>query len=209
MNPEPEAAAPPLIEWGVASRPFPGESESGDCHLVKPFPGGVLIAVVDGLGHGPEAAHSASLAISTLEAHAAKTVSSLVSLCHDRLRGSRGVAITLASLSSRDSTMTWLGVANVEGVLLRADSRATSPREYVVQRGGVVGAQLPPLRPSMVALSPGDTLILATDGIRSGFLERLRVSDAPQRVADHILATRGKSTDDALVLVARYVGGVA
>jgi hypothetical protein len=97
-------------------------------------------------------------------------------------------------------------VANVEGVLFRADPAARSPREYVVQRGGVVGEQLPPLRASVVPIGRGDTLILATDGIRAGFVERLDLGDSPQRIADRILTGFGRSTDDALVLVARYVG---
>jgi len=36
------------FEWGVASRAFPGEKASGDLHLVKALPGGVLLAAVDG-----------------------------------------------------------------------------------------------------------------------------------------------------------------
>ena len=53
----------------------------------------------------------------------------------------------------------------------------------------------------------GDTLILATDGIRSDFLGALLPQgDPPQALADHILARWSKQTDDALVLVVRYLG---
>ena len=62
--------------------------------------------------------------------------------------------------------MTWLGVGNVEGVLIRADTRATPAAESVLLRGGVVGYQLPALQASVVPVSRGDLLILATDGIR-------------------------------------------
>jgi len=55
-------------------------------------------------------------------------------------------------------------------------------------------------------VAPGDTLVLATDGIQSGFADELAVDASPQQLADQILARSGKSTDDALVLVARYVG---
>ena len=51
----------------------------------------------------------------------------------------------------------------------------------------------------------GDTVILATDGIRDGFADGLAVAGTPQMMADAILAKHAKGNDDALVLVARYV----
>ena len=48
-----------MIEWGVASRALPGETRSGDLHVVESFAGGALVAAVDGLGHGEEAADAA------------------------------------------------------------------------------------------------------------------------------------------------------
>jgi hypothetical protein len=39
-----------------------------------------------------------------------------------------------------------------------------------------------------------------------GFIDALPVEGSPQQLADHILARFGTSTDDALVLVARYLG---
>ena len=51
----------------------------------------------------------------------------------------------------------------------------------------------------------GDTLIFVTDGIRSGFAKGLSTSDPPQLMADRILAEHSKGSDDALVLVARYL----
>jgi hypothetical protein len=58
----------------------------------------------------------------------------------------------------------------------------------------------------MLPIRRGDTLVLATDGIRASFAEELSLRDPPQQIADHILARFGKDTDDALVLVARFVG---
>ncbi|HMJ58707.1 MAG TPA: hypothetical protein VK467_06195, partial [Gemmatimonadales bacterium] len=56
-----------LIHWGVATVAMQGESESGDLHMVRAVKDGVLIAVVDGLGHGEEAAAAARMAVGTLE----------------------------------------------------------------------------------------------------------------------------------------------
>jgi hypothetical protein len=52
----------------------------------------------------------------------------------------------------------------------------------------------------------GATLILATDGIRSSFTEDLPPGGSPQRVAQEILDRHWRGTDDALVLVATYLG---
>jgi serine/threonine protein phosphatase PrpC len=197
---------PPLIEWGVAVQPLEGEAESGDQYVVRPLPNGVLVAAVDGLGHGPEAAAAARSAVVTLEDYAHEPVISLLRRCHERLIRTRGVVMSLASFNALDNTMTWLGVGNVEGLLLRADVAANPPRENVLLRGGVVGYQLPALHASILPVTRGDVLILATDGIRGGFAEDVTLSDPPQRIAEHILARCATGMDDALVLVARYLG---
>jgi hypothetical protein len=49
--------------------------------------------------------------------------------------------------------------------------------------------------------------VLATDGVRPVFGEWPAPAEAPQEVADRILADQSRGTDDALVLVARYRGG--
>ena len=195
-----------LIDWGVATLTLPGERESGDLHLVKPVRAGVLVSVVDGLGHGAEAAAAARAAVAALNRHAQESVLPLLQRCHQALAGTRGAVVSVALFDRADGSMTWLGVGNVEGVLLYADAGGRRGRERLVTRGGIVGSELPPLRAEVVAVAPGDTLILATDGIQSGFADELMVEAPPQQLADQILTRSGKRTDDALVLVARYVG---
>lgn len=196
-----------LLEWGVATQAAAGQTESGDRHLVEPFPDGVLAAVVDGLGHGPHAAAVAETAVGTMEGYVHEPPGSLLERCHRALRSSRGVVMSLASFNTLDGTMTWLGVGNVNGVLLRADSASAGrTRELLLPRGGVVGYRLPTLRPVALPVWRGDLLLFITDGIRSSFAQDLKVSDPPQQIADDVLARYGRGTDDALVLVARYLG---
>jgi negative regulator of sigma-B (phosphoserine phosphatase) len=198
--------ASPIVEWAVATLAFEGESESGDLHAVIPYEGGALVAAIDGLGHGPEAAVAARSAAEALERHPGKPVMELLTICHESLRGTRGAVITLASFSALEGTMSWVGVGNIEGTLLRANPGEGRPRESVMLIGGVPGHQLPSLRPNELQVSPGDTLVLATDGVRGGYLDLVDWSEPPQQLADHLLAEYGKATDDALVLVARYLG---
>lgn len=204
-----------LIEWGVAGRAFGGQADSGDQHLVEPFADGVLVAVVDGLGHGNRAAAVAKTAVAALKEHADESVIELTQRCHKALRGTRGVVMSLASLRRANGSprgkMSWLGVGNVEGVLLRANGQkpeARNPkRESLLLRGGVLGYHLPSLRETDVSLSPGDTLVFATDGLRSSFSKGLTLEGTAQEMADRIFAKHSRETDDALVLVARYVDG--
>jgi negative regulator of sigma-B (phosphoserine phosphatase) len=203
---EMETVNAPLIDCAVAALTLAGQAASGDRHLVKPFPNGALVAVVDGLGHGPEAAAVAALAVRTLERHAEQPVISLVKRCHETLRGTRGAVMSLASYSARDSTLIWLGVGNVEGVLLRQPHKTDQDRESLLLRGGVLGTQLPALTAAVIPVRRGDILILASDGIQTEFAREVIVTDPTQKIADRILAEYRKTTDDALVLVSRYLG---
>jgi len=207
--PEATVSARALIEWGVATLALPGETQSGDRHLVKPVGTDVLLAVVDGLGHGAEAASAAQAAVAALERHATESPAPLIERCHRALKGTRGAVMSVAVFTRSDRSMTWVGVGNVEGLLLYGDgaARSGSRRASLVTRGGIVGSELPRLHPVVLPFAPGDTLIFATDGIREGFAEGLPREATPQQLADQILARHGKGTDDALVLVARYLGG--
>jgi negative regulator of sigma-B (phosphoserine phosphatase) len=202
-----ETVSTGLIEWAVAELVLPGQSESGDRFLVTPTPDGGLVAVVDGLGHGAEAAEAAKAAVRSLERHAHEPIIPLIRNCHRSLAGTRGVVMSVAAFDARAETVTWVGVGNVEGVLLRAQSTATLGRESLLLRGGVVGVHLPALAAAIVPVARGDQLIFATDGVRGDFAVRpLPGGDVPQQLADHILTKWGTRTDDALVLVARYLG---
>jgi phosphoserine phosphatase RsbX len=200
-----ETLAPSTIEWGVASRALQGEPSSGDLKVVKSFPNGVLVAALDGIGHGDEAASAAMVARAILEAHAEESVIALIRRCHEGLRATRGVAMSVASFNLSEALMTWLGVGNVQGVLLRRGLAGGPAEESLLLRAGVVGAQLPSLQAAVLPVSIGDTLILATDGISSDFIRKLARNHPPQKAAESILAQHGKATDDALVLVARYM----
>lgn len=195
-----------MLEWCVAAAPLPGQTDCGDRHVVRAFAGGVLVAVIDAIGHGAEAARIAGLAAGVLERNPAEPVHSLVLRCHKRLRGSRGAAVSIASFDHRTSTMSWLGVGNVSGVLVHAGARPKPRPQSLLVRGGMVGDHLPELELSGFAVERGDMLIMATDGIGSHFTEALLDMPEPQQLAERIQRDYAKTTDDSLVLVARCAG---
>jgi phosphoserine phosphatase RsbX len=197
----------PYLDWGVASVALPGERESGDTVVVRVYPKGLMIAVIDGLGHGSEAAAASRIAANALMECASDSLVAIFKHCHESLIGSRGAVMSVAAFHPHDNTMSWLGVGNVGGVLVRADPRTVPRHQEMLLRGGVVGLQLPFLHASVTSVITGDVMILVTDGIRSDFRERLQLRHSPQQLADRILAESGKGTDDALVVVGRYIGG--
>jgi negative regulator of sigma-B (phosphoserine phosphatase) len=95
-------------------------------------------------------------------------------------------------------------VGNVAGIILRHTSDGRK-NESLLTRGGVIGFRMPSIRSVCLDLAPGDSLILTSDGIRSGFMEAAPRHDTAQQLADHILAQSKRDTDDALVLVLRLL----
>jgi len=122
---------------------------------------------------------------------------------HEKLRATRGVVLSLAFIDAEHGMMTWLGVGNVQGVLMRADAKKGGMQESLLLRAGVVGSQLPALQATVLPIVQGDTLFFATDGVRSDFSVTLSARENPQRAADRILEQYRSGNDDALVLVAR------
>lgn len=194
-----------LLDVAVANRTHSGEGESGDLYLAEPYPGGMLVAVIDGVGHGIEAAKVAQLAVSTLKCHLQEPVDELIRYCHTALRATRGVVLALASFNARTRSMTWTGVGNVEGKLF-SRSISAAPLTLLSASGTLGQGQAIAVYPSEVPIHPGDTLILATDGVRSDFYLGLDMRQSPRQLADRILQRSGLRSDDAMVVVARYAG---
>jgi phosphoserine phosphatase RsbX len=193
------------IDWAVASRPMPGQSVSGDVHVVATCEGGVLVAVIDGLGHGEEATAAARIAASVLEQHAGEPVVALVQQCHRALQRTRGVVMTVVAVNARDHTLTALGIGNVETVVRRANPSTRPQRESVLLRGGVVGYQLPALHATELPVATGDMIVFGTDGVREDFSDLVNPADAPRAVAEKILAQKFRGNDDGLVLACKYI----
>jgi hypothetical protein len=192
-----------LLDWGIARRSRPREATCGDVGVVSFFPGGALVAAVDGLGHGPEAAQAADTAAEVVRSLAREDLVALVERCHHALEQTRGVAMSVASYSASAKTMTWLGIGNVEGRLVTVSSPGS--RSLRLQ-SGVTGHELPALAPATVRIRRGDVLLFATDGIEPAFGDSLDASGSAQEIADRIFAEHWKASDDALVLVSRYLG---
>lgn len=196
-------------EWAVASRPKAGENVCGDQWVVAEREDGTLFAAIDGLGHGDEAAGAARLAAEVLSQRAPEPLDGLLLLCHQALANSRGAAITMAVADPDGHCLRWLGVGNVTGFLVRHETPATLGRGRLAALvlGGIVGFQFPVLQmPEPVDTSPGDVLVLATDGVRLDLTPGSRLTGPISRLAADLLDRNATPDDDALVLAARRRG---
>jgi phosphoserine phosphatase RsbX len=193
------------VEWSSAGRAFPGEPVSGDLAVHVPLDGADVVAVIDGLGHGSEAAAAADCAREVIEQSPAEPIDALLASSHAALARTRGVAMTIASIGG-DGQMRWVGVGNVDAHVLRSDGQRTRRAASAVVYGGTLGYRLPVVRVSTVELEPGDLVVMATDGIASDFTEHVDIADPLDRLVATIVARCARPNDDALVAAARYGG---
>jgi phosphoserine phosphatase RsbX len=192
---------PAQLERGIAERALPGETRSGDHAVFVTRSRGALVAAIDGLGHGEEAADAADIAADVIAEHPDEEPVLLMERCHRALRRTRGVVMTVAWFDLEAGRMRWTGVGNVEGRLVRSGG---GPTEGAFTRGGVVGYNLPDTRVTSVELADGDVVVLITDGVDSDFAGGIALGGTAQQMADRILATQARAADDALVVVVRY-----
>ena len=196
------------IEWAAKSRPRPGENVCGDRLLAVDVNGtGALIGVLDGLGHGAEAAEAANCGVEVLRNARSEPLDVLVQLCHRALSGTRGAAMTLARIDFRADTLSWVGIGNVAADLVAKHPAGVEVRSSARLAGGIVGYRIPEvLTPQEVPIRPGDLLVIASDGIVEDHLDDIDFSAPALVIADQILHSHAKDNDDALVLAARHRG---
>jgi hypothetical protein len=172
---------------------------SGDAWQVDWHAGVCRLTVVDGLGHGPLAAEAARRATEGLATAPALDPLQALSLCHDLLRGTRGAAISVASIDVGAGRLRYCGVGNVEARLFQGER----PARLLIARG-IVGAVMPRLRTEELELGPGWLLLVHTDGVSSRMAPETLPEFAerrPQVLADALLAGWAHVTDDATVVV--------
>ena len=189
-------------EIGIVGRPCEGETVSGDGTVVCRIGRALLVAVIDGLGHGPLAREATVAAARAVRSHAGEELESIFHRCHERIAHTRGVAMTVVRIEP-DGCATFAGVGNVAAY---AVGPATSFR--FSGSAAVVGTPGPLRRIALERsmLTPYDALALFTDGLTSQTSldgDRSALGEAPVVIAQGLLERFGRTNDDALVLVAR------
>ena len=189
------------VETGVHLRPCAGEIVSGDAALAVEQEGGVFLAIVDVLGHGPQAHAVAERVAAYLRENAGPDLLGLMRRLHELLRGALGAAVGLAYLDATSGRLSYVGVGNTR--LRRLGSADTR----LVSRDGTVGCHMPTPREVHLQLEAGDLLLMTTDGVKEHFAADEYpglLGDSPAVAARRVVQRFGKDHDDATCLALRY-----
>jgi hypothetical protein len=199
------AAAPPrpqAISAGGFSRPLPGFVECGDLFVIERLNGDdggqpLLVAVVDGLGHGREAGLAAQAAAQAVLDHRHLPVDEILRHCDQQLQATRGAAMGVLRLAA-DGSGEFCGIGNIE-----VQSLAGAPAG-VFCLPGIVGHSLRTLRSMPFTMQSGDIYCLHTDGVSSRGNLRGCLPGAAATVARCIVDGWGRPHDDATAVVLGY-----
>jgi hypothetical protein len=186
---------------GAVCVPLRGEDECGDDWAVHVESGRVAALLVDGLGHGPEAAVAALAAMSAFRDVAADTPQSILEAMHTALHRTRGAALSVTVLDAARRTARFCGVGNVDGRVVADDTN-----RQLMPQSGIVGHTMPRMRLVEIPWPTGGRLVIHSDGISS----RWQATQYPGLLARHPALLAGvlfrdfaRDRDDATVLALR------
>jgi negative regulator of sigma-B (phosphoserine phosphatase) len=164
----------------------------------------MFAALIDTLGHGPEA-HEIGAQLSAALAEwllttAAPQPGDVLGVLHESARGTRGAAAAVAWLDTETLEGWVAGLGNVRCRLFGATTKTIEFGE------GVLGQRVRSPRPVALALRPTDVLLLFSDGVTG----RFRLDDYPSlgldpapMIAFNVVQRFGKGGDDASCAVMR------
>jgi anti-sigma regulatory factor (Ser/Thr protein kinase) len=197
---EPGTKAPSL-EVGGFSIPKRGEEVCGDDWALRPRALGGTVTVVDGLGHGIEAAAAAREAITVLHDRPARGPAATIQDMHGALRHTRGAAAAVCDVDLERELVTYAGVGNVSGIILSGRGNRS-----MVSHNGIVGHQMRVVQEFSFPWPDDALLVLHSDGLTShwsldgypGLLQR-----HPSLIAGVLYRDFERGRDDVTVVVGR------
>jgi hypothetical protein len=184
-----------LVRSAHALRAHEGFSSCGDAVYAQEQDGAHVFALIDALGHGPDAERSARAACAVLAGLGTPELRDAFLACDAGLSGLREVVMAMVRFDARGAHFG--GIGNVEII---GPAEVARPASQV----GRVGRGLRSLREVALPAAAGQRWVLASDGIRPRALRgALEASAAlpPEEAAQQILALAGRTDDDASVLV--------
>jgi negative regulator of sigma-B (phosphoserine phosphatase) len=184
----------PRVSLAWISRPRVGEIENGDRVIVRRRGSGVLVVVVDALGHGPKAASVAASANELVNAlPEADGVTDVIDGLHQALTGQRGAAALAFFVSN--AGVEACSVGNVE-------LRAKAGRLPLVLTAGVLGVRLRSPRTVKTVAPCEERFVFYSDGISGRFDLKAQGPLTPSELATHIFKNHRHTHDDSTVVVA-------
>jgi anti-sigma regulatory factor (Ser/Thr protein kinase)/serine/threonine protein phosphatase PrpC len=192
---------PTPLAVGAATRPHPGMTANGDAFVIKHWDEGTLVAVIDGLGHGPFAQRAAQTARQYVERHVDQPLDVIFRGVGRACRATRGVVMALARFDWGGTRLTFASIGNIE---VRAFG-SVEPMDFAIRRG-IVGVNAPNPVVTQHRWQPNHVLVLHSDGLTTRWRwEDFRDlgSASASVVARRLLQALAKDDDDATVLVVK------
>lgn len=182
------------LTWAHRTAPCHGEVENGDAVFAATLhDGAAVLAVIDGLGHGPNAARAAAAAVEALASATSRhDAVAIVEALHGSLRGTRGAAATVCTL--RAGHLVACGVGNVA-------LRTRGTQVPFVLSPGILGGQVRAFRRVEARLASGDRLLLHSDGISARFSLEDVARLGAEEACTAIFERHWRANDDGTVLV--------
>jgi len=188
------------FDIGLVILPMPGEEQSGDTGIAREEAGILSVTLIDVLGHGDEAAELASQAHHTLSTGEHLSPLATIEQLHHQFRGSRGMVVSYACIHTDTCMLEYCGIGNIS-------ARVFGPRPHqFVNRDGVVGYRMVSPKTHRYELKAGDVFVMHSDGITSRFYNEdieEKLGLPAQNLAEYIMQTYSKGTDDASCLVVK------
>jgi hypothetical protein len=185
------------LKTGGFSRPYKGLSICGDSFVIEEREGTMLVAVIDGLGHGYESSVAAERASEVIRDLADKSVEAILRRCHEELRITRGAAIGVLKVDA-EGAGEFCGIGNIEVQSLNGQA----PSIFCL--AGIVGHNLRSFKVMSVTMKPGDIYCLMSDGISTRGNLKSCLPGPPETVARRIVEHWGREHDDATALVVGF-----
>lgn len=204
----PEAVKPAAgaaFDCAGVALPAPWERQCGDTWAEAHRPVETALMVVDGLGHGDQAARAAAAAADAFYEHPWLAPADQLRALHDALFHTRGAAAAVARLDAQAGTVVFAGIGNVAGAVVGPQGTT-----HAVSSHGIVGHQFNRVREFTYDIGPASLLMLHTDGVSGRFdLDAYPglARSHPLLVAATLVRDFRRAADDACVAVARHAGG--
>ena len=191
------------LDIAIVNAPIDGESVSGDGYWIRADPAGVLLVVIDALGHGQAATDVLEMTLAALEVAEPSAIDRLFQVLDERLSGTRGAVAAIAWISPRERQLTWASIGDVQGTIASGQARTT-----LVGKPGILGYHSPRASPKSVPFAGADILCMATDGVLPGFAVEVQPLLGLEEIARRV-ETFMKREDDSLALLAKFDGAAA
>lgn len=189
------------FQYSVKCVPYRDEPEAGDGFYINELESGLLVLIIDVLGHGPKAAQLARQIEVWMEEYISTDIEWTLRQLDKRMLGSLGAAMTLVYFDKNKGHAYGFGVGNT---LMR--HIGDNGGSYSAQ-AGIVGELLPNLRPFEFEFNNDDTFIFTTDGVKEN-LSSEEISYAQGKAVGHLssyfVESFSKPFDDATAIVVRY-----